>query len=161
MDMVQEQLQLFVRRFGLLNAACCEVCCGEDVSLVQSHILFEVRRKGAPSMQQVAEELGIDITTFSRQIKAMEGSGLVMRRQSEKDRRVTLLELSDSGTQIMSRIDLFMAGKIDQLFTAMTPFEQEVVTRSLGLLNEMLARVAAGSPDGKKVACCNQNKVIL
>ena len=60
MESVREELQLFVRRFGLLNASCCDECCGQQVSMVQSHILFEIRRRGSPSMQRVAEELGMD-----------------------------------------------------------------------------------------------------
>jgi DNA-binding MarR family transcriptional regulator len=154
MNTVREQLQIFVRRFGLLNATCCEACCGEEVSLVQSHILFEVRRRGAPSMQQVADELGIDITTFSRQIKALEGKDLVTRRPAEKDRRVSLLGLTTQGERVMERIECYMAGKMEQLFTVMSPFEREVVTRSFELLNEALARVAAASTDGNTIAYC-------
>ena len=154
MNTVREQLQIFVRRFGLLNATCCEACCGEEVSLVQSHILFEVRRRGAPSMQQVAEELGIDVTTFSRQIKALEAKGLVTRRPAENDRRVSLLGLTGEGEHVMGRIDRYMAGKMGQLFIVMTPFEREVVTRSFGLLNEALATVAAASTGENIVACC-------
>lgn len=155
MDSVREQLQIFVRRFGLLNATCCEACCGEEVSLVQSHILFEIRRMGEPSMQQVAEELGIDVTTFSRQVKAMEGRGLVMRRPSERDRRVSLLGLTDEGRRVLVRIDRYMAEKIGQIFTVMTPFEREVTTRSLALFNEALAKVGEAATDGKNIACCN------
>ena len=155
MDSVREQLQIFVRRFGLLNATCCEACCGEQVSLVQSHILFEIRRMGEPSMQQVAEELGIDVTTFSRQVKAMEGSGLVTRRPSERDRRVSLLGLTDEGRRGLVRIDRYMAEKIGQIFAVMTPFEREVTTRSLALFNEALAKVGEAAVDGKNIACCN------
>ena len=154
MDPVREQLQVFVRRFGLLNASCCDYCCGEEVSLVQSHILFEVRRTESPSMQQVAEELGMDITTFSRQIKALERKGLVGRRLSDRDRRVSLLGLTGEGEKVMGQIDRYMEGKLDQLFMVMTPFERDVVTRSLGLVNEALARVAVASHDGESVACC-------
>ncbi len=155
MTQIREELQIFVRRFGLLNAACCEYCCGEEISLVQSHILFEVRRSGEPSMQQVAEELGIDITTFSRQVKTMEGKGLLTRRPSDKDRRVSLLSLTTEGKRVMKQIDLYMADRVEQLFAVMTPFEQEVVTRSIGLVNEALAKVAANHSDSKKIACCN------
>jgi DNA-binding MarR family transcriptional regulator len=154
MNLVREQLQIFVRRFGLLNASCCEACGGEEVSLVQGHILYEVRRMGTPAMQQVAEELGIDITTFSRQIKALEGKGLVTRRLSEKDRRVSLLGLTEEGELVMERIDRYMDDKMGQLFMVMSPFEQQVVTRSLDLLNEALARIAGRPSDENKVACC-------
>lgn len=154
MDSVREELQVFVRRFGLLNSTCCEVCCGEQISLVQSHILFEVRRMGEPSMQQVAEELGIDVTTFSRQVKGMEGKGMVTRRPAEKDRRVSLLSLTESGVRMLGQIDSYMEERLGQLFEVMTPFEREVVTHSLNLLNGALARVAEMSADRNIVACC-------
>jgi DNA-binding MarR family transcriptional regulator len=155
MDNIREQLQVFVRRFGLLNSACCESCCGEDVSMVQSHILFEIRRTNNPSIQQVADELGIDITTFSRQIKSLEAKGLVSRRPSEKDRRVSLLRITTKGEMMMERIDSYMKDRLSQIFTIMTPFEQQVVTRSIGLFNESLAKVAKEDSRKKSIACCN------
>ena len=155
MNLVREELQLFVRRFGLLNASCCDECCGEQVSMAQGHILFEIRRSGAPSMQQVAEELGMDITTFSRQAKSLEAKRLITRRVSPDDRRVSLLGLTPTGEDVMGRIDQYMAGRIERIFSSMTPFERETVVRSLGLLNEALANtVCCGSREDKNIACC-------
>ncbi|OGW34103.1 MAG: MarR family transcriptional regulator [Nitrospirae bacterium GWC2_56_14] len=135
---IREELQLFVRRFGLLNASCCDECCGERVSLVQVRILFEIRRTGMPSMQQVAEELGMDITTFSRQAKTLEAKGLIVRRGSPDDGRVSLLSLSTAGEDVMERIDRHMASSLERVFSSMTPFERETVVKSLGLLNRAL-----------------------
>jgi len=140
MESVREKLQVFVRRFGLLNASCCDECCGEDVSLVQSHIPFEFRRLGSPSMQQVADELGMDVTTFSRQVKTIEGKKLIIRRVSPEDRRVCLLGLTGEGERVLEQIDRYMAAKIERIFSFMTPFERETVIRSLGLMNEAVAR---------------------
>jgi len=146
METVREQLQIFTRRFGLLNASCCDECCGEQVSMAQSHILFEIRRAGSPAMQQVAEELGMDITTFSRQVKTLETRGLVSRRVSPGDRRVTLLGLTDEGLRVLTQIDRYMTERLDQIFAGMSVFERETVVRSLGLLNEAVAKAcAAGS----------------
>lgn len=156
MESIREKLQVFVRRFGLLNASCCDECCGEKVTMAQSHILFEIRRIGSPSMQRVAEELGMDVTTFSRQAKGLEGKGFVVRQVSPDDRRVSLLGLTDEGTRVLEQIDRYMADKIEQIFSAMTPFERETVVRSLGLLNEAVAKVGhCGMPRKKNVACCN------
>lgn len=140
MASLREELQLFVRRFGLLNASCCDECCGEQVSMVQSHILFEIRRMGSPSMQQVAEELGMDVTTFSRQAKSLETKGLITRRVSLDDRRVTLLGLTVGGEEVLGRIDRYMNERLERVFASMTLFERETVIRSLGLLNEAVAK---------------------
>ena len=153
MNGIRENLQIFVRRFGLLNASCCESCCGESISLVQSHILFEVRRMGHPSMQQVAEELGIDITTFSRQVKGMQEKKWLRRSVSPEDRRVNLLGLTEEGLRVMGQIDRFLEERIQRILSFLTPFEREVVIRSLGLLNGAL--IQAGKVESQeKVACC-------
>jgi DNA-binding MarR family transcriptional regulator len=155
MNSIREELQVFVRRFGLLNASCCDECCGEQVSMAQSHILFEVRRLESPSMQQVAEELGMDVTTFSRQAKTLETKGLISRCVSPNDRRVTLLELTVTGRQVLEKIDGYMATQLEKLFSNMTSFERETVVRSLGLLNNAIARVGEVDPQsGGTVACC-------
>lgn len=152
MESVREQIQIFVRRFGLLNASCCETCCEEQVSLLQSYILCEIRRTGDPAMQQVADELGIDITTFSRQVKSLEKRRFIVRRMSPKDRRVTLLGLTDEGKRVLEQIDRYMTKKIEDIFSLMSPFERETVTRSLGLLNGVLA--TNGNRTKEKLACC-------
>ena len=155
MKSVQEQLQIFTRRFGLLNASCCDDCCGERISMTQSHILFEVRRVTSPSMQQVAEELGVDVTTFSRQAKALEAGGLITRRMSPDDRRVTLLGLTDEGVRMLEKIDLYMATRLERIFGCMTPFERDTVARSLALLSEAVIKAGeADAEQGGKVACC-------
>ena len=155
MTSVREELQIFVRRFGLLNANSCEECCGEQVSMPQGHILFEIRRKGNPSMQQVADELGMDITTFSRQAKSLEGKELIVRRVSPDDRRVNLLMLTPAGEEVMERIDRYMAEKIERIFSTMSSFEKESVIRSLQLLNSALAKTdCCGVRQDKNIACC-------
>jgi DNA-binding MarR family transcriptional regulator len=155
MESIKEQLQLFVRHFGLLNATCCDECCGEQISMAQSHILFEVQRSPGSSMQRIAEELGLDVTTFSRQVKGLEGKGLVLRRVSAEDRRVGLLELTPSGAAMLEKINRFMANKIDNIFARMSSFEQETVTRSFELLNHALITVgkAEATKEGT-IACC-------
>jgi DNA-binding MarR family transcriptional regulator len=156
MELIREQLQLFTRRFGLLNESCCDECCGQQVSMTQSHILFEVRRSGSPPMQQVAEELGVDITTFSRQVKGLEAKGLLSRSVSPDDRRVTLLGVTESGMQVLLKIDQYMAARLEKVFGGMSSFERETVIRSLGLLNDAVAK--AGSSEarsGGMIACCN------
>jgi DNA-binding MarR family transcriptional regulator len=154
MKAVREELQLFVRRFGLLNASCCDECCGERISMAQSHILFEIRRRGRPSMQRVAEELGMDVTTFSRQAKSLESKGLIVREVSQEDRRVSLLGVTGEGMRVLEQIDRYMSERLEQLFSSLTPFERETVVRSLGLLSEALIECGCCKQQNNTFACC-------
>ncbi len=91
-------------------------------------------------MQQVAEELGMDVTTFSRQAKSLEGKGLIVRQTSRDDRRVNILGVTDEGMRTLEQIDHYMVEKLGRIFSTLTPFERDSVVRSLKLLNEALAK---------------------
>ena len=145
MENVRELFQVLVRRIGILNKICCSTE-GVEVSVVQSHILSEISRRHNPSMQQIAEALGMDITTFSRQIQTLVDLGLVRKTPDPEDRRVNILTLTDKGKYIESYIDRLMNSYFDRILSHMTDFERETVIRSLKLLNEAIA---------KSNCCCN------
>jgi len=141
----REPFQIMTRRFGLLNKVCCSVD-GHDLSAAQSHILYEIDRKELPSIQQVAEMLGTDLTTFSRQIQALIKMGLVQKAPLPNDRRVSVLSLTIEGQGVADKIDQQMNSYLDEVLSYLTPFEQETVMRSIQLFNEAMA---------KSDRCCN------
>ncbi|MBL2556775.1 MarR family transcriptional regulator, partial [Klebsiella pneumoniae] len=71
---LRQMLQILIRRFGLLEKEGAQ-CCG--VSLIQSHILFEVQRQKNPSLNELASSLGLDNSTLSRHIQGLVNKDLV------------------------------------------------------------------------------------
>jgi len=142
---IRELFQVMTRRFGLLNKNCCSIN-DVDISLVQSHILYEINKSEYSSMQQVAEVLGMDITTFSRQIQNLVKMGLVKKTPLPEDRRVYTLSLTTEGKFITTTIDQEINRYFDDVFSNMTEFEKETVIRSIKLLNECMAKTSL---------CCN------
>ncbi|MGG6447687.1 MarR family winged helix-turn-helix transcriptional regulator [Pseudobacillus badius] len=141
MESKRELFQIMTRRFGLLNKNCCSVGAA-DISLVQSHILYEIDKQGAPSMQQVAETLAMDITTFSRQVQTLVKLGLVKKTPAAEDRRVSILSLTTEGKFVASTIDHAINDYLDEIFSHMNEFEKETVVRSIKLLNESMAKTS-------------------
>lgn len=139
MENIRELFQVMTRRFGLLNKNCCSVD-AVDISLPQSHILYEIDKREYPSMQQVAELLGMDITTFSRQIQNLVKMGLVKKTPLPEDRRVYTLSLTTEGKFIATTIDREINQYLEEVFSHMTEFEKETVIRSIKLLNECMAK---------------------
>ncbi|OWR30942.1 MarR family transcriptional regulator [Saccharibacillus sp. O23] len=135
----REVFQVMTRRLGLLNKTCCTIG-GRDLSAAQSHILYEIDRSALSSMQQIAESLGTDITTFSRQIQTLVKMGLVEKSQDASDRRVFVLALTAEGHRVASSIDRQMNSYLDEVFAYLTPFEQESILRAVGLFNEAMSR---------------------
>ncbi|MGE7826744.1 MarR family winged helix-turn-helix transcriptional regulator [Paenibacillus sp. NPDC093718] len=139
MESTRELFQIMTRRFGLLNKNCCTVG-GNDITPVQSHILFEVDRQHHPSIQQIADTLGTDITTFSRQVQALIKMNLIKKTPDPTDRRVYTLSLTVEGKYVATTIDRQMNAYFDDIFSSMTEFEKETVLRSIRLMNEAMAK---------------------
>ncbi len=139
MENVRELFQIMTRRFGFLNKNCCSAG-GCDISLIQSHILYEIDRQHKPSIQQVAEALGTDITTFSRQVQSLIKMKLVKKTPDPDDRRVNLLSLTTEGKYVAASIDQQMNDYLNEIFSHMNDFEKDTVIRSIKLLNETMAK---------------------
>jgi len=144
MEDIRAMLQVTMRRFGMLNKNCCTVDC-LDISMVQSHILYEIARKNLPSMQEVADTIGMDITTFSRQIQTLKKMELVEKSQSAEDKRVYHLSLTTKGKQVEEGINEQMKHYLENVFSHLNKKEQDEVIRSLQVLNEAM---------GKSNMCC-------
>ncbi|TWT08906.1 MarR family winged helix-turn-helix transcriptional regulator [Planomicrobium sp. CPCC 101079] len=144
MESKREVFQTMVKRFGLLNKNSCMVG-GQEITLVQSHILYEIDKRPAPSMQEVAETLGIDISTFSRQIQTLAKMNMVQKKPSSTDKRIFLLTLTTEGKFVAGAVNESMEQHLDEIFSHLSPFEQETVLHSMKVLNEAMA---------KSLVCC-------
>lgn len=151
MENTRELFQIMTRRFGLLNKICCTIG-GIDISPVQSHILYEVDRQHNPSMQQIAETLGTDITTFSRQIQSLIKMNLIQKTPDSTDRRISTLSLTVQGKYVATTIDTQMNSYLEEVFSFMSEFEREMVIRSIKLLNGAMAQ---------SDRCCHPVKSVL
>ncbi|MTH51892.1 MarR family transcriptional regulator [Bacillus mangrovi] len=139
METKRELFQIMVRRLGLLDKNCCTAA-DADLTLVQSHILAELERREAPSIQDVADTLGTDITTFSRQIQTMVKSGMITKKQSANDKRVYHLFLTEKGKNVSESINDQMNNFLEDVFSFMKPEEKEQVLTSIKLLNDSMAK---------------------
>jgi DNA-binding MarR family transcriptional regulator len=137
---IRALIQNLVRKLGLINAFCCETCCNQEISVVHCHILHEINKLKNPSMQQVAENLAVDITTFSRQIKTLMDKGLVSKASLPEDRRINILSLTARGEEVNRQIDRYMEEYFSHILAQFTEFEKDTVIQSLKLLNKAISR---------------------
>lgn len=144
MNETRELFQTFTRRFGLLNKNCCAVL-DEEISLVQSHLLYQVAKHPDSAMQEIADQLALDITTFSRQVQTLIKRDLLVKRPAINDRRIHLLRLSEKGLRVAQAIDEEMKTYLDSIFSSMTSFEKAHVLQAIDLLNTKM---------GESDVCC-------
>ena len=110
----------------------------EEISVIQSSILNEISLLQNPSMQTVADALGIDITTFSRQIGTLEKKKLVVRTPYEEDRRSYILSLTAEGIRFVKIIDAAIFTQMEEALISMNEFERDMVLKSIHIFDEKL-----------------------
>ncbi len=70
----------------------------------QEVLLLELDAKGPRSQAQLAVSSGCEPPTITGSVRKLETAGLVVRRPSPTDGRVTIVELSDQGQTLMPRL---------------------------------------------------------
>lgn len=75
------------------------------VSPVQLRALTSLRQKGESNLAQLAEDVGITVSTASRLVDRLVSAGWVRRAVSETNRREISLTLTDAGKDLLRRYD--------------------------------------------------------
>lgn len=110
----------------------------EEISVIQSSIMNEISLLQNPSMQTVADALGIEITTFSRQIGTLEKKNLVARTPYEADLRIYILSLTREGERLVNLINTSVLAEMETALSSMNEFEKDMVLRSIQIFDERL-----------------------
>src|ERR1700704_3858831 len=102
-------------------------------------VLFRLE-EGPARLSDLAQKVGVDISTLSRQVHHLEASGLVARTVVEEDRRVALLAVTDKGRDLVRRIRAAKRAAITEMLEHWTTEERAELGRVLGrLADEMVA----------------------
>jgi DNA-binding MarR family transcriptional regulator len=136
---VREVFQQFVRRFGLLQKDGAQ-CCG--VSVVQSHIIYELSKKPNISLNDLSQLLSVDTSTLSRQVQYLVELDMISRVPAPNDRRFVLLSLTSKGQQQHFQIAKLMEDYVEGIFSKIPKEKQYQVLESLQFLNDAMVQSA-------------------
>jgi len=77
----------------------------ENITPMQTHILFEVSKGNVNNISAVCNELGINQGNASTMCKKLEQIDLLKRERSTEDERVVTLSLTPKGQAILNNLD--------------------------------------------------------
>jgi DNA-binding MarR family transcriptional regulator len=110
-------------------------------------LLMTLEDLGAATIGALASTLGLDASTVTRQIAAMEADGLVERRTDPADRRCSIISASDRGRSLMRAMRRRRRDRVDALLADWPAEERAALERLLGRLNHAIAaRLAPPAP---------------
>jgi DNA-binding MarR family transcriptional regulator len=106
-------------------------------------LLVGIERLGPIGVVDMADRIGRDYTTVSRQVAKLESLGLIARQASEKDRRVREAVILPKGKTMTDAVDEARARRAREIFATWEPGEFEDLVRLMGKFADGMERSAA------------------
>jgi DNA-binding MarR family transcriptional regulator len=118
----------------------------QRMNYTHARALHVLQCKGPQIMSGLGDDLGITPRYVTILIDSMEHEGLVRRRPHPKDRRATLIELTDAGRTMCGEIGDGQVEAAAELLRVLSPRQQAVLLEAMQtLLSELQRR--GFSPD--------------
>ena len=113
-------------------------------------VLVSLKTERGASQREMAESMGIQGATLTHHLNGMEAAGLVTRRRDPENRRVHIVELTESGEQLFRRLRTVADGFDVQLRSGLTTPELDEFVRVLEVFGTNVnAEWAAAAPWGQ------------
>ena len=109
-----------------------------NFSLAEARVLYEIRRIGPCSARKILEEINIDEGYLSRILNRFVSSELVIRMQSDNDKRRYVLRLSRKGIQSMDHLDSLMNTTTTNLIDTLTDEQLSQLLESMEIITQLL-----------------------
>ena len=108
--------------------------CYYDVSVTQCHAIKALVDYGAMPLNGLAAKLYLDKSTTSRVVDSLEQKGYVTRLVDPNDGRAWVLEVTDKGKGLHSKIEQDLINEMKQLLEGVDPDIRQATIRLFGRL---------------------------
>jgi DNA-binding MarR family transcriptional regulator len=133
---IEQQLTILLRRVQRIHIS---TASGEmDIDRSAYGILCRLADDGPQRLGALATAFGLDPSTITRQVQAMEKADLVERRADEQDRRASILDLTPEGRTVLEHTRAYRRKRIDAVFADWEDADREELARLLTRLNESI-----------------------
>jgi DNA-binding MarR family transcriptional regulator len=99
-------------------------------------VLVRIDEAAPVRMTDLAESLGVDISTVSRNVRGLERAGLVCRTGDPADQRASRLSLSDEGQDVLRRVRRTRQEAMRNLLADWTDTDRALLARLVARLSD-------------------------
>jgi len=98
---IEQQMTVLLRRVQRIHLS----TASGEVNLERSAygIMCKLADEGPQRLGALANAFGLDPSTITRQVQALEETGLAVRRTDPTDRRASILDLSETGRSVLDQ----------------------------------------------------------
>jgi DNA-binding MarR family transcriptional regulator len=105
-----------------------------DITPAQFRALRVLRRHGLMRLSELSDRLHIAARSTTEVVDALESRGLVGRRSDPDDRRATLVEVSEHGTEVLDAIHAARGTDAERAFGQLSAADRAHLARILSKL---------------------------
>jgi len=143
-------LRIFDQELYLQNhASCCE-----GISLSQCLTLMEIERNREISVSDLASRLSLDKSTVSRTVDGLVTINLVNRVTPSENRRLALINLTDSGSQVCAAINTSNNSYVNRILKDFTMDERKEFLRLFRKMADNMTALRLQEQDAGKAGPC-------
>jgi DNA-binding MarR family transcriptional regulator len=136
-------LRAYLRAVALAEPLQRELAARHGISLGDLHAVRVLARQGEVPISGFGAEIGVPRSTVTNLVDRLERAGLVDRRPSATDRRVTLVALTPAGRTAVEDTQLIRRSRVAAQLLALEPGAQV-------RLAELLEQVVSGSAGARQ-----------
>ena len=104
---------------------------GSDLTMTEMHTIHAVGDDRPRTMSEVAKDLNITMGTLTTGIDKLIKKGYVIRKRTEEDKRVVLVELTEKGIEANKMHDEFHQDMIRSVIDSLDGDEERILTEAL------------------------------
>jgi DNA-binding MarR family transcriptional regulator len=140
---IEQQLTVLLRRVQRIHIS----TSAGDIDLDRSAygLMCRLADEGPQRLGALATAFGLDPSTITRQVQALEKSGLAARSVDREDRRASILDLTEEGRTVLERTRSYRRSRLEQALADWPDEDREQLGRLLEQLNVSIARLVDGS----------------
>lgn len=112
---------------------------GVRIELAGAHLLGRITELEPVRLTELAAGMGLDPSSVSRQVTALERSGWVLREEDPTDRRASRLVLTDAGRDVVAALAVARAEALARLTPTWSDAELDALAAGLARLNHDLS----------------------
>jgi DNA-binding MarR family transcriptional regulator len=133
---LREQIQIFVRQFGLLEQE--HTPCHVPLTPSQAHAFQVLGQAERLTQSQLAEALHLEKSTVSRLVQSLVERGWVERTSNPDNRREVLLSLTDAGHAQFAEVQAHATARYHTIWSRILQDQRAQVLDALVTLNTIL-----------------------
>jgi DNA-binding MarR family transcriptional regulator len=136
---IEQQMTVLLRRVQRIHIS---TSSGEmELDRSAYGIMCRLADEGPQRLGSFASAFGLDPSTITRQVQALEKAGLATRTTDTADRRASILDLTEEGREVLERTREYRRQRLNEILEDWSEADREELGRLLAKFNTSMERV--------------------